>query len=199
MKIRITSNENHPLGNKFKTLYQDVDFYSRSNGFDIHGDITSFLTDTVNYDLTVNLSRAMSFGQVKLLTQLDKYTHEHKIHHVVLNIGSYVNTLLLNSPHSSYDIEKASVKYAHKKIAFAHMFHNNYLDSRLINLGHLDEISVDIHDNYKHLNTMALTDVMDNIEFMLGRPNIKELSVQYKQPGNHRINDGVGLILPGIY
>ena len=73
------------------------------------------------------------------------------------------------------------------------------LDSYLINLGHLQEISVDIHNHYQHLNTLALSEVIKNVKFMLDRPYIKELSVQYKQPGNHRVNDGIGLILPGLF
>jgi hypothetical protein len=198
MKARITCDESHPLGQRFSTLF-DLTYYSRRNGFDLHGDITNFLVDTENYDYTINFTRAMQFGQVKLLANLDKHCYHNKIQHKVINIGSYVNTLLLNNPYSSYDVEKASLKFAHRKIAFSRMFHNNYLDSYMINLGHLQEVSVDIHKHYEHLNTLALDDVIKNVKFMIDKPYIKELSVQYKQPGNHRINDGIGTILPGLY
>lgn len=198
MKARITCHNDHPLGKLFTELY-DVTFYSRRNGFDIHRDLPMFLNDTHNYDITINFTRGMRFGQVNLLAQLDEHCNKSRIHHKVYNIGSYVNILLLNSPESSYDIEKASLKYAHRKIAFEHMFHDNYLDSYLLNLGHVDEISVDIKNQYKHLNTLNIRDIIDNIKFMQSRPHIKELSLQYKQPGNHRVNDGVGIILPGLY
>lgn len=198
MKARITCDESHPLGQRFSTLF-DLTYYSRRTGFDLHGDISNFLIDTENYDYTINFTRAMQFGQVKLLANLDKHCYHNKIQHKVINIGSYVNTLLLNNPYSSYDVEKASLKFTHRKIAFARMFHNNYLDSYMINLGHLQEVSVDIHKHYEHLNTLALDDVIKNVKFMIDKPYIKELSVQYKQPGNHRINDGIGTILPGLY
>jgi len=199
MRARITCDSNHPLGSKFVELFDTLDFFSRRNGFDIHNDLTEFLDDTENYDITINFSRAMRFGQVKLLTMLDEHCDKHKIKHKVFNIGSYTSILLLNCPESSYDIEKASTKLAHRKIAFEHMFHNNYLDSYLITLGHLDEISTDIHEHYGHLTTLPLTSVVKNIKFMLENQSVKELSLQYKQPGNHRVNDGVGLILPSIY
>lgn len=198
MKARITCDSGHALGKKFGELFT-LDFYSRRTGFDLHRNLSSFIEETNDYDITINFSRGMQFGQTKLLVDLQKYCNLHKITHTVLNIGSYVNILLLNSPNSSYDVEKAALKYAHRKIAFSHMFHGDYLDSRLINLGHLDEISIDIHENYKHLNTLNLNEVINNIKYMLDRPYIKELSLQYKQPGNHRVNDGVGIILPGLY
>lgn len=198
MKARITCDSNHPLGKLFSSLF-DLDFYSRATGFDLHGDLNEFLNDTEKYDYTINFSRGMRFGQAKLLTMLDEHCDKNKLPHKVFNIGSYVSLVLLNSPESSYDVEKGAVKQAHRKIAYEYMFHNNMLDSYLINLGHLQEISVDIHNHYQHLNTLALSEVIKNVKFMLDRPYIKELSVQYKQPGNHRVNDGIGLILPGLF
>ncbi len=199
MRARITCDSNHPLGSKFSQFFENLDYFSRRTGFDIHNNLTPFLNDTENYDITINFTRAMRFGQVKLLTMLDEHCDRNKIKHKVFNIGSYTSILMLNSPASSYDIEKASVKLAHRKIAFEHMFHNNYLDSYLLTLGHLDEISTDIHEHYTHLTTLSLNEVIKNVEFMLKHPMVKELSLQYKQPGNHRVNDGVGLIIPSIY
>ena len=199
MKARITCHNDHPLGKRLAKLFDTADYFSRRNGFDCNGDIQSFLEDTKNYDVTVNFSRAMPFGQVRLLTSLDSYCDEKQLNHKVFNIGSYVNILLLNNPESTYDVEKASLKFAHRKIAFSHMFHDNKLDSYLLGLGHLKEISVDINDKYKHLHLLDLDDVVENIKFMLDRPFIKEMNLQYKQPGNHRTNDGIGLILPGLY
>lgn len=198
MKVRITCHNDHPLGKLFSELY-DVAYFSRRTGFDIHRDLSKFLHETNQYDITINFSRGMRFGQVNLLTQLDEHCNKSQLRHKVFNIGSYVNILLLNSPESSYDVEKASLKYAHRKIAFEHMFYDNYLDSYLLNLGHVDEISVDIKNYYKHLNLLKCQDIIDNIKFMMARPHIKEMCLQYKQPGNHRINDGIGLILPGLY
>ncbi len=198
MKARITCDNSHPLGKRFTELFH-VDFYSRRNGFDLHTNLNTFIESTKDYDLTINFSRGMQFGQTKLLVDLQKHCNSRCLKHKVLNIGSYVSLVLLNSSNSSYDVEKAALKYAHRKIAYSHMFHNDYLDSYLINLGHLDEISSDIHDNYKHLNTLSLSDVLKNVRYMLDRKHIKELSLQYKQPGNHRVNDGIGLILPGLY
>lgn len=201
MKVRITCDENHPLGKRFKTLFPDLEFCSRSTGFDIHNEakLIEFINKTSEYDLTISFTRAMRFGQVKLLTMLDEHCAKTQLRHKVLNIGSYVSIALLNSPESSYDIEKGANKVAHRKIAFAHMFNDNYLDSYLISLGHLEEISSTIHEYYKHLNTLALDDVIKNVKFMLDHPSIKELTVHCRQPGNHRVNDGIGLILPGIY
>jgi hypothetical protein len=201
MRVRITCDENHPLGKRFKSLYPTIEFFSRRTGFDIHNQqqLDEFIQNTENYDLTINFTRAMRFGQVKLLTMLDEHCDREKLLHKVFNIGSYTSIVLLNSPESSYDIEKASTKMAHRKIAASHMFHGNYLDSYLLTLGHLDEISVDIHKHYEHLDTLLLDDVIANAKFMMDRPKVKELSVHYRQPGNHRVNDGIGLIFPGIY
>jgi len=199
MKARITCHENHPLGKKFSDVF-DLTFFSRRNGFDAREQcLNKFLNETSEYEYTINFSRAMRFGQANLLTQLHEYCDVNNLHHKVFNVGSYVSLVLLNNPRSSYEIEKSAIKVAHRKIAYEHMFHNGKLDSYLINLGYLAEISVDVENHYQHLNTLSLDSVIDNVKFMVTRPYIKELSVQYKQPGNHRVNDGIGLILPGVF
>lgn len=199
MKARITCDPSHPLGKKFGEIF-DLTFFSRRNNFDARDwDLSKFLNETHQYDCTINFSRAMRFGQANLLTQLHEYCDVNTVQHKVFNVGSYVSLVLLNNPRSSYEIEKSAVKVAHRKIAYEHMFHNGKLDSYLINLGYLAEISVDVENHYQHLNTLSLDAVMDNVKFMITRPHVKELSVHYKQPGNHRVNDGVGLILPGVF
>jgi len=199
MKARITCNANHALGQQFAELFDEATFFSRSTGFDAHGDLSEFLADTPNYDWTINLTSAPMFGQVKVLAQLDTYCDRHDIKHKVFNIGSYVGTGLLAEPETSYDIEKSSLKYAHKKIAYEYMFHDNCLDSYLINLGFLEKLSRGIHEKYQHINTLGLDKVKENVQFMLDRPYIKEMYLQYKQPGNYRINSGVGILIPGVY
>jgi hypothetical protein len=144
-------------------------------------------------------ARGMRFGQTNLLAQLDEYCAVNRLPHKVFNIGSYVSILLLNNPKSSYEVEKAALKLTHRKVAYEHMFHDGMLDSYLINLGYLEKISVDVENHYGHLNTLKLDQVIKNVKFMLDRPSIKELSLQYNQPGNHRVNDGVGLIIPGLF
>lgn len=200
MKTRITCNKTHPLGKLFKD-WNNVDYFSRSSGFDLHNinDVNDFLSQTENYDLTINFSRGIQFGSVKLLCGLDAYCYNQRLNHKVLNIGSYVSLALLNNPCSTYDVEKASLKFAHRKISYTHIYHKGYLDSYLISLSHMEEISIDIKNEYTHLSLLKLEDVVKNINFMLKYKNIKELSLQYQQPGNHRINNGIGPIFPGLY
>jgi|APGre2960657404_1045060.scaffolds.fasta_scaffold04590_4 hypothetical protein len=199
MKARITCDSNHPLGKLFESLF-DVEYCSRSTGFDTRDyDLSKFLNCTHKYDYTINFTRGMRFGQSNLLVQLDEYCSDNSLPHKVFNIGSYVSIVLLNNPRSSYEIEKGALKLAHRKVAYEHMFHNGMLDSYLINLGHLETISVDVENHYQHLNTLKLDEVIKNVRFMLERPYVKELSVQYNQPGNHRVNDGIGLVLPGLF
>jgi hypothetical protein len=199
MRARITCNENHELGKKFVDLFDEVKFFSRSTGFNANDDLNSFLEDTSNYDWTINLTSAPMFGQVKVLALLDTYCDKHNVKHKVFNIGSYVGTGLLAEPETSYDIEKSSLKYAHKKIAYEHMFHDNNLDSYLLNLGFLEKLSRGIHEKYQHVNTLSLDVVIENVKFMMARPYIKEMYLQYNQPGNYRINNGIGILLPGVY
>lgn len=199
MKARITCDSNHPLGKLFETLFE-VDYYSRSTGFDTRDyDLSKFMDRTHEYDYTINFTRGMRFGQTNLLAQLDEYCAVNSLPHKVFNIGSYVSIVLLNNPKNSYEVEKAALKLTHRKVAYEHMFHNGMLDSYLINLGYLEKISIDVENHYGHLNTLKLDQVIKNVKFMLDRPSIKELSLQYNQPGNHRVNDGVGLIIPGLF
>ena len=99
MKARITCDDKHPLGKLFDKLF-DIKFYSRRTGFDLHNqtDVDRFLSETGEYDWTINMSRGMQFGGVKLLCSLEEYCHAKDTHHKVLNIGSYINMLLLNYP-----------------------------------------------------------------------------------------------------
>lgn len=198
MKARVTSHFNHPIGKLF-TEFFDCDFYSRRTGFDLNSDTTSFINDTENYDWTINLARGTKFGGVKLLTDLSDHCHKNQLHHKVFNIGSYISFLLLDMPHSSYDVEKAALKFAHKKIANEYLFHHGTLDSYLLNLNYIEELSEDVAKNYKHLHVLSLDSVKNNVNFMIMNSTIKELSLQYNQPGNHRVNNGRGLILAGMF
>lgn len=198
MKARIISHKEHPIGKLF-TEFFDCDFYSRRTGFDLNGDTSEFLSQTNSYDWTVNLSRGMKFGGVKLLTDLSEYCYTNQIKHNVFNIGSYISYVLLNMPHSSYDVEKASLKFAHRKVANEYLFHNGFLDSYLLNLNYIEKLSEDVEKNYSHLYVLNLESVQANIKFMLENTNIKEISLQYNQPGNHRVNNGIGPILSGMF
>ena len=140
----------------------------------------------------------MEFGQSILLNNLDHYCNKNQIKHKVLNIGSYEGTLLMNHPDSGYDIEKATLKLAHRKIATEYMLFDGYLDSYLLNLNYLEH-SDNMAKYHPHIALLDFDSVMQNVKYMLERPLIKEMYLQYKQPGNFRVNDGIGIILPGVF
>jgi hypothetical protein len=201
MRVRITCNSQHPLGSRFQELFTQVDYYSRTTGFDLLNDtlVTEFVADTSDYDLTVNFSNVRPYRQTHLLMLLNEHCAQNQLAHTVLNIGSYHGTAYLAETQGAYDVEKSALKYAHKKIAHTWMFHEGYLDSRLINFSFLETMSDGLGNKYKHINSMSLATAINNIKFMLDRPQIKEMSVQYSQPGNYRVNDGLGLLIPGIF
>ena len=199
MKARITCDRNHPLVNSFSKFFE-LEFYSRSTGFDLTNisHIADFANSVTEDVWTINLSRGMPFGGVNLLCALQESCNLNKIPHKVFNIGSYINLALLDMNNSSYDIEKAALKLAHRKAANAHLFFNSMLDSYLLNVYHVEKLTTDLSE-YPHLNFLTLEALESQIELMITTPCIKELSVQYKEPGNHRINGGIGPVLPGIY
>jgi len=200
MKARITCDKDHALGKLYEQVF-DISYYSRSNSFNINdqNNVQQFLKETTDFDLTINLTRGQPFGQVNLLMSLDRYCNENNINHRVLSIGSYVGTALMNHLDVSYDIEKMSLKLAHREMAYKYMFFHSKLDSYLINVNYLEHLSEDIELYHPHINTLKLQKVLDNSLYMLEKEHIKEMYVQYKQPGNFRINDGYGVVLPGVY
>jgi hypothetical protein len=200
MKARITCDRNHPLGNLFEDFF-NLTYFSQSSGFNFTNpdDVKFFAIETEKYDWTINLSRAMRFGGTNLLCSIEEHCNEHNIKHKIFNIGSYISFALLNMPHTSYDVEKASLKFAHRKIANEYLFHSKNLDSYLMNLNYIEKLSTDVEKNYKHVDVLSLNSIKKNIKFILDNPEIKELSLQYKQPGNHRINNGIGPIFPGMF
>lgn len=199
MKARVISHSDHPIGKMFKEFF-DCEFFSRRTGFDATVDEQRkvFVDDTEKYDWTINLSRAIPFGGTNLLLDLSKKCHEERIEHKVFNIGSYISFGILHMPNNAYDVEKAALKLTHRKMCSDYLFHNGTLDSRLFSVGYIKEYS-NVERDYPHLNAITLEDIFKNIKFMIDNPEVKELSVQYNQPGNHRFNNGVGLILPGVY
>jgi hypothetical protein len=200
MKARVTSDKNHPIGKLFEEFF-DVTYCSRSTGFNLNNPdhITDFANNLNNYDWTINLSRGMPFGGVNLLGAIQNKCHVDQIPHKVFNIGSYVSLALLNMTNSTYDVEKAALKFLHRKVANEYAFHSTTVDSYLLNINYTAELSKDVMEHYPHINLLSLTSVRENIKYMLENPAIKELSVQYKQPGNHRINNGIGPLLPGLF
>jgi hypothetical protein len=200
MKARVISDENHLIGQLFKDFFTCT-FMSKRTGVDITDphDIDRLVEDTHNYDWTIIVATGMPFGSANLLTSLQKHCFENKLNHKVFNIGSYVNLILLSWPDTSYDVNKAVTKYLHRKITNEFVFHNGYLDSRLLNLNYIEKLSTHIDHNYPHLHTLKIDDIKRNLDYMLKNDNIKELSLQYNQPGNHRINDGIGHIAPGLF
>lgn len=200
MKARITCDKNHPLGKLFENFFE-LEYFSRSTDFDLcdYSNLKSFIDNTPKYDWTINLSRGMPFGGTNLLCGIENFCDQNQVEHKIFNIGSYISMVLLNMTNSSYDIEKASLKYAHRKIVYEKTFHSKLLDSYLLNVYHVEELSKDAKENYPHLNMVSLESVKQNIKFMLNNPQIKELSLQFKEPGNHRLNDGIGPVLPGFF
>jgi hypothetical protein len=201
MKARITCNPSHPFAKPLSKLFDSTDFFSRSTGFDItkEVDLEKFTEDTKDYDITINFShvKALPFVQASLLSKINVYCDKNELEHKILNFGSYVGGVIVADA-DHYDIEKVALKYAHKKVAYSRMFHNGYLDSYLINFSFLEHTSAKLAEHYKHLNSLSIDKAIANIEFMLTHPYIKEMNVQYCQPGNHRLNDGVGLLIPAI-
>lgn len=188
------------LGKLYEQAY-DVTYFSRSTGFNVndYNNVQSFLAETSEYDLTINFTRGKPFGQVNLLLDLDRYCFDNNIKHKVLSIGSYVGTALMNHKDVSYDVEKMALKLAHREMVYKYMFFEGNLDSYLINVNYMEHLSDDIEKYHPHINTIKLQKVLDNSLYMLEKEHIKEMYVQYKQPGNFRINDGYGVILPGVY
>jgi hypothetical protein len=199
MKARITSNINHPIGKAIAKCWNDVDFFSRSSGWDIkeNKDVEKFVEETINYDWTINFCIGYGFYGVNLFLKIEDFCEKNKIHHKILNIGSYLSFGLLHNPEGTYDIEKATLKHASRRATFSHSFHHSYLDSRIINFGYLEGSY--LNTELPHIHLLDLESVTKNVSFMIDNPSIKELSVQYKQPGNHRINKGIGPILPSLY
>lgn len=199
MKARITSHSDHPIGKMFQEFFS-CDFFSRRTGFDVTNtdDREKFIEDTNKYDWTINLTRGMPFGGVNLLLDLSRHCHEENVNHKVFNVGSYISFAVLNMPHNAYDIEKASLKLAHRKVSMDYLFHSTTLDSKLFTVGYIKEYS-NLERDYPHLTGVSFDAIFNNIKFMIENPEVKELSLQYNQPGNHRMNNGVGAIIPGVF
>lgn len=198
MKARITSNPNHWLGKEIAKLY-DTSFYSRASDWDINNDqhIKEFCNETKNYDLTINFCPGYGFRASKLLVDLYQYCNTKKIKHTVLNIGSYLGLAVLHNPEGTADLEKQLLNLTNKKINFAKAFFNSYLDSKIINISHIDgngEL-----EQYPHLNGITVDDIVAHIKTIVENPYIKVLNIQSKQPGMHRINEGKGPIMRGSY
>lgn len=200
MKARVTADQNNLLAKEFTKLF-DCDFYSRSTGFDITNKAQreAYLENTSNYNISIHITNGGDFSAANLLCDLENYCYESKIDHKVFSIGSYICFSLINAPQSKYPIEKAALKFAHERIVNSYVYHQGYLDSYLINLNFIKGMSNHIEKHYKHLSLLSLKDIRKNIEFMLNFPHVKELSLQSKQPGNHRINDGIGPVFPGSF
>ena len=199
MKVRITASKDNLLSKEFNKIF-DCEFFSRSTDFDIRNADSrqEFIEQTSAYDMTVNLTNGGDFSATNLLCELETYCFKSEINHKVFNIGSYICMGLVHAPTSKYPVEKAALKFAHKKITNSYIFHGGYLDSYLLSLNFIKDMSSHIENHYTHLNLLELADIGKNIKFMIDNSNIKELSLQSNQPGNHRINDGVGPILPGL-
>lgn len=200
MKARLTCNSNNLLGQQFKDFF-NCDFFSRSSGFDVTNVLNreEFIKDTPNYQWTINITNGGDFSASCLLCELEKYCYAQSHDHKVFNIGSYICLGLINAPGTKYPSEKASLKFCHERIAYSFAYHQGHLDSYLLNLNFIQSMSAHIENYYTHLKTLSLKNINENIKFMLDNPNIKQLSVQSKQPGNHRINDGIGPIFPGMF
>lgn len=198
MKVRITSNPNHWLGKEIGNSY-NADFISRSSGWNIQSDqhVKDFCEATNQYDMTINFCIGHGFRASKLLVDLHQHCNSHKIKHTVLNIGSYLGLAVLNNPDGTYDLEKQLLNLTNKKINFDHAFFDGYLDSKIINISHI-EGTQELKD-YPHLTGMSIEDIVKHIKIMIENPYIKVMNIQSKQPGMHRINEGKGPILRGAY
>ena len=198
MKARITCNNTHWLGKEIANLFE-TDFYSRSSGWDINNDkdITRFCKETKNYDLTINFCVGYGFRASKLLIDLSEHCNTNKIEHTVLNIGSYLGLAVLHNPSGTYDLEKQLLNLTNKKLNFDRAFFKNYIDSRIINISHIE--GTEELKQYSHLNGISILDIKKQIKVMLANPYIKCVNIQSRQPGMHRINDGKGPIFRGAY
>lgn len=200
MKIRITADCNNKLAKEFAKIF-NLTYFSRSTGFNIFDPVqrSKFVDVTENYDFTINLTNGGNFSAVNLLCEIEEHCNTNQIDHKVFNIGSYICFGLIHAPQSKYPVEKAALKFAHERIVNSFIYHRGYLDSYLLNLNFIKGMSHNIEKNYKHLTLLSLDSIRKNVEFMLKHPNIKELSLQSKQPGNHRVNNGVGPLFPGAF
>lgn len=199
MKVRITSSETHWLGKEIASIWNDVTYFSRSTNWNINNDenLYHFIDDTPNYDLTINFYVGYGFRATLLLSKLQEYCDYNQTNHIVLNIGSYQSFAILHNPSGTYDLEKSLLKLANRKINLSRTFHNGKLDSRLINLSYIN--GSELMDDYPHLKSLDISTIKSHISLMMNNPSIKELSLQIKQPGNHRINEGKGPILRSVY
>lgn len=199
MRTRITSNPNHLIGKAIAGCWPNVDFFSRASNWNImsQDDINKFVAETKDYDWTINFCIGHGFHAVNLFLKIQEFCEHNKYHHKILNIGSYMGYAIIHNPCGSYDIEKATLKHVNKRAAFSKSFKNTFLDSRIINFGYLERNGGVME--LPHINLLPVEKVVQSVKFMLNNPSVKEMSVQYKQPGNHRINDGVGPILPSFF
>ena len=199
MKVRITCSNTHWFGKEIAKIWDDVTFFSPSTNWDINNDddLNSFVEDTDSYDLTVNFYVGYGFRATILLSRLQERCDRLGTEHVVLNIGSYQSFAILHNPSGTYDLEKSLLKLANRKVSLSRTYHNGKLDSRIINLSYINgsEMLID----YPHIESLEIETIVDHIKFMMSTPSIKELSLQIKQPGNHRINEGLGPILRSVY
>lgn len=200
MKARVTCNQKNLLGQEFGHFF-DCTYMSRSTGFDITQvpDRRHFLESTSQYDWTINITNGGDFSASSLLCELESYCYVNQLDHKVFNIGSYICLAMIDAPTSKYPAEKAALKFSHRKIAYSYAYHQGYLDSYLLSLNFIKGMSDVIEREYTHLNTLSLDSINQNIKYILENPNIKEMCLQYKQPGNHRINNGVGPVLPAMF
>lgn len=199
MKVRITSNPVHWLGKEIGGIWDDTEYFSRETGWDINNcdNLYKFVGDTPNYDLTINFYVGYGFKATILLSSIQDFCHATSTPHTILNIGSYQSFAILHNPTGTYDLEKALLKLANRKVNHSHTFHGGMLDSRLINLSYING-SV-MMDDYPHINGLDIAAIIEHIKLMMITPSIKELSLQISQPGNHRVNEGKGPILRSVY
>lgn len=199
MKVRITSSPDNKIAQAVLANYSNITYFSRANGFDLHNrqSVINFVEDTHNYDLTINFAVGYQLTAVNLLMDLYHHCHNINLNHTVLNIGSYLGKLVINNSDGDYEIDKASLKLAHRKIAYSYAFFNHPLDSKMIDIGFIE--GTQIFEEYPHLGGISLNDISKNVDYLMNNNSIKEVSVQYAQPGNHRINDGIGPILPLLF
>lgn len=200
MKARLTASKNNLLAKEFAKIF-DCDFYSRSTGFNVIDSVQrqSYLENTNKYDISINITNGGDFSATSLLCELENYCYQTQTHHKAFSIGSYINFALVHAPQSKYPVEKAALRFCHNRIVNSYIYHQGYLDSYLINCNFIKDMSKNIEEHYKHLSLLSLQDIRKNIQYMLDFPNVKELSLQSKQPGNHRINDGIGPLFPGLF
>jgi len=198
MKARITCNSDHWLGKEIAQLF-DTNFYSRSTGWNIDNNlhIKNFCDETFKYDLTINFCVGYGFRASILLNDLYEHCNTNKLNHTVLNIGSYLGLAVLHNPSGTYDLEKQLLNLTNKKINFDRAFFKSYLDSRIINISHIE--GTEELKQYPHLNGISIEDIKSQIKIMINNPYIKTVNIQSRQPGMHRINEGKGPILRGSY